>query len=86
MLALAISFGVYTVQQRWGHNIPASIWRSLKVGVDRRCICTFYDEIGQVISKDGKKTGIGMKLFERYMDDFNQAAIVPPPGSQYDNL
>ena len=27
-----------------------------------------------------------MKLFERYMDDFNQAAIVPPPGSQYDNL
>ena len=36
--------------------------------------------------KMARKAGIGMKLFERYMDDFNQAAIVPPPGSQYDNL
>ena len=31
-----------------------------------------------------KKAGIDMKLFKRYIDDSNQAAVVPPPGAKYD--
>ena len=30
-----------------------------------------------------EKSGIKMKLYERYVDDSNQVAIVPPPGSVY---
>ena len=30
-----------------------------------------------------KKLGIGMQLYERYVDDSDQTAVVPPPGSVY---
>ena len=32
-----------------------------------------------------RKSGIKMKLYERYVDDSNQVAVVPPPGSIYDD-
>ena len=31
-----------------------------------------------------KKAKIQMELYERYVDDSNQVAVVPPPGSKYD--
>ena len=31
-----------------------------------------------------KKAKIQMELYERYVDDSNQVAVVPPPGSRYD--
>ena len=31
-----------------------------------------------------RRAGIDMQMYERYVDDSNQVAVVPPPGSQYD--
>lgn len=31
-----------------------------------------------------QKAGMQMKLYERYVDDSNQVAVIPPPGSTYD--
>ena len=31
-----------------------------------------------------KMAGIDMQMYERYIDDSNQVAVIPPPGSQYD--
>ena len=39
--------------------------------------------MGQDI-RTGFKTGVKMRLHERYVDDSNQGAEVPPPGSKYD--
>ena len=33
-----------------------------------------------------KKAGMEMVLYERYVDDSNQVAVVPPPGSKYDKV
>jgi hypothetical protein len=33
-----------------------------------------------------KKSGLDMTLYERYVDDSNQAAVVPQPGARYDVL
>ena len=33
-----------------------------------------------------KKAWLEMPLYERYIDDSNQVAIVPPPGSKYDTV
>ena len=32
-----------------------------------------------------KAAGVDMKMYERYIDDSNQVAVVPPPGSWYDS-
>jgi hypothetical protein len=31
-----------------------------------------------------RKAGMNLKMYERYVDDSNQVAIVPPPGAKYD--
>ena len=32
------------------------------------------------------KAGMNLQMYERYVDDSNQVAIVPPPGAQYDSV
>ena len=34
--------------------------------------------------KKVRKAGLNMPIYERYVDDSNQIATVPPPGSKYD--
>ena len=36
--------------------------------------------------KKARKAGIRMEMYERYVDDSNQIAIVPPVGSRYDPI
>ena len=31
------------------------------------------------------KAGMNLQMYERYVDDSNQVALVPPPGTKYDN-
>ena len=31
-----------------------------------------------------RKAGLVMPVYERYVDDSNQVAVVPPPGAKYD--
>ena len=38
----------------------------------------------RVYQKMFKNAGLKMRLYERYVDNSNQAADVPPPGSKYD--
>ena len=38
----------------------------------------------QMYLKKGREAGIEMYLYERYVDDSNQVAVVPPVGSRYD--
>ena len=35
---------------------------------------------------DVKKAGMDLKMYESYVDDSNQVAIVRPPGVKYDSM
>ena len=41
--------------------------------------------MGLEISEHGEDSGMTMRMFKRYVDDSNQAALVPPVGTKYDS-
>ena len=50
-------------------------------GAVARPFMLMYDDL---YLKKVQKAGIDMMMYERYIDDSNQVAVVPPPGSRYD--
>ena len=50
-------------------------------GAVARPFMLMYDDL---YKKRVKTAGIELKMYERYIDDSNQVAVVPPPGSKYD--
>ena len=50
-------------------------------GAVARPFMLMYDDL---YKKRVRKAGIEIKMYERYIDDSNQVAVVPPPGSRYD--
>ena len=45
---------------------------------------TFMLRWDQLYKAFVKKSGVDLLMYETYVDDSNQVAIVPPPGSRYD--
>ena len=89
MFALAVSFGVQAclsihtykvVDVMYLHSSGGPIGLELSGAVSRpfmMCWDIKYLDMA-------KMAGIDMKMYERYIDDSNQVAVIPPPGSQYD--
>ena len=89
MLALAISYGVHTALS--SHTYCVGDEKYLQVsggpigleltGSVSRAYMLRWDKL---YLQKVKRLGLKMTLYERYIDDSNQAAEVPPPGSIFD--
>ena len=64
--------------------VPAVCWWTYRVGADRAVARPFMLRWDKMYLHSVKKAGIEMKLYERYVDDSDQVAEVPPPGARYD--
>ena len=88
MLSLAVSYGVHTALSN--HTYCVGDEKYLKMsggpiglqltGAVSRAYMMRWDRM--YLSKV-KKSGIDMLLYERYIDDSDQSAVVPPPGAMY---
>ena len=63
----------------WGGTVYQQL--ELTGAVARPFMLLMYDDL---YLKSVQKAGIEMLMYERYIDDSNQVAVVPPPGSKYD--
>ena len=89
MLALAVCFGVKTVLSNHTYRMGDLTYLQASggpiglelTGAVARPFMMCWDKryLEQV-----RKAGIDMELYKRYIDDSNQLAVVPPPGSRYD--
>ena len=90
MLALAISHGVYTTLSSHTYRVGDTMYQQMAggsiglelTGAVARPFMLMYDD--QYL-KNVQRAGIDMLMYERYIDDSNQVAVVPPPGSRYDS-
>ena len=89
MLALAISHGVYTTLSSHTYKVGDTIYQQMAggsiglelTGAVARPFMLRYDDLYKTRVREA---GLDLMLYERYIDDSNQVAIVPPPGSKYD--
>ena len=89
MLTLAISVGVETVLS--GHTYMIGDDRYLQteggpIGLELTGAVSrpFMQKWDQLYAEKAENAGIPMRMYSRYVDDSNQIAVVPPPGSRYD--
>ena len=91
MLALAISYGVYTALSSHTYCVGdvqflqmsgGPIGLELTGGVSQAYMLRW----DKLYLKKVKRVGIDMPMYERYIDDSNQSAGVPLPGSKYDDV
>ena len=89
MLALAVSHGVYTTLSCHTYKVGDTMYQQMAggsiglelTGAVARPFMLMYDDL---YKKSIRTAGIELKMYERYIDDSNQVAVVPPPGSKYD--
>ena len=88
MLALAVAFGVQATLSSHTYMVGDTIFHQMAggpiglelTGAVSRPYMLRWD---RMYLKKVKKAGIDMNLYERYVDDSNQSAVVPPPGAKY---
>ena len=88
MLALAVSHGVYTALSNHTYCLGDQIYLQVSggpiglqlTGAVSRAYMMRWDK--QYLDKV-QKSGIAMKMYERYVDDSDQTAVVPPPGAVF---
>ena len=89
MLALAVSYGVYTTLSSHTYCVGDKKYLQMSggpiglelTGAVSRAYMMRWDTL---YLQKVKKAGISMLLYERYIDDSNQSAVVPSPGATYD--
>ena len=90
MLALAVSFGVKTVLSNHTYTVGdvkylqtagGPIGLELTGAVSR----PFMMRWDKMYLDRVRRAGIVMQMYERYIDDSNQVAVVPLPGAKYDS-
>ena len=89
MLALAVSHGVYTTLSCHTYRVGDTMYQQMAggsiglelTGAVARPFMLMYDNL---YKKRVQQAGIQLMMYERYIDDSNQVAVVPPPGSRYD--
>ena len=89
MLALAVSYGVYTAMSSHTYTVGDEIFLQssggpIGLGLTGAVARPFMLRWDRLYLKLVKKSGMEMLMYDRYIDDSNQAAVVPPPGAQYD--
>ena len=91
MLALAVSFGVQTCMANHTYRVGDTLHHQVEggpiglelTGAVSRPFMMHWDRL---YIKKTRKAGIMMEMYDRYVDDSNQIAIVPPVGSRYDPI
>ena len=89
MLGLAVSYGVHTNMSCHTYNVADDLYQHLAggsiglelTGAVARPFMLRWDYLYKI---SVRKAGMNLKMYERYVDDSNQVAIVPPPGAKYD--
>ena len=89
MLALAISVGVMSVMSNHTYKVGDIIYQQTEGGAIGLVLTTavnrpFMFRWDRMYLDRVRKAGVKMVVYERYVDDSNQIAKVPPPGSVYD--
>ena len=89
MLALAVSFGVQTAMSCHTYKIADDIYQQMaggSIGLELTGAVSrpFMLRWDQLYRANIKKAGLNLTMYERYVDDSNQVAVVPPPGAKYD--
>ena len=90
MLALAVSFGIKACMSNHTYKVGDVMYLQASggpiglelTGAVSRPFMMYWD---RVYLDMVKAAGVDMKMYERYIDDSNQVAVVPPPGSWYDS-
>ena len=89
MLALAVSYGVLTAMSHHTYKVADEIYQQMSggsiglelTGAVARPFMLRWDHLYKT---SVRTAGLEMPMYERYVDDSNQVAIVPPPGAIYD--
>ena len=89
MAALVISTGVWQIMSNHTYKVGDQCYLQAEggpiglelTGAVSRPFMMLWD---RVYLKMVKNAGLNMRLYERYVDDSNQVAEVPPPGFKYD--
>ena len=89
LLALVISAGVRMVMANHTYKVGDTIYHQSAGGAIGSELTgsvsrPFMIRWDRMYLEKVRKAGIVIKMYERYIDDSNQLAIVPPPGSRYD--
>ena len=89
MLALAVGHGVYTTLSCHTYKVGDKLYLQSAGGpigleLTGAVARPFMLRWDKMYLHSVKKAGIEMKLYERYVDDSDQVAEVPPPGARYD--
>ena len=88
MLALVVSYGVYTALSSHTYCLGDQMYLQVSggpiglqlTGAVSRAYMMRWDR--QYLDKV-KRSGISMMMYERYVDDSDQTAVVPPPGAVF---
>ena len=90
LLALAVSFGVQAVLSNHTYMVGDTMYHQSAGGpigleLTGAVARPFMMKWDKLYLERVRKAGLEMKFYERYIDDSNQAAVVPPPGARYDH-
>ena len=89
MISLAVTIGIYQVMSQHTYKVGdvchlqmegGAIGLELTGAVSRAFMMSWDKKYLEMV----RKAGIKMRLYKRYIDDSNQVADVPQPGSRYD--
>jgi hypothetical protein len=88
ILSLTVSYGVYTALSNHTYCLGDQMYRQVSggpiglqlTGAASRAYMMRWDR--QYLDKV-KRSGISMMMYERYVDDSDQTAVVPPPGTVF---
>ena len=89
MLGLAVSYGVQTNMSCHTYKVADDLYQQLAggsiglelTGAVARPFMLRWDYLYKI---SVRKAGMNLKMYDRYVDDSNQVAIVPPSGAKYD--
>ena len=89
MLALAITVGVQTVMSGHTYRIGDTVYLQTEggpIGLELTGAVSrpFMQKWDLLYLEKIRVAGILMRMYKRYVDDSNQIAVVPEPGSRYD--
>ena len=89
MLALAVGYGVYTTMSSHTYKVGDKLFLQSSGGpigleLTGAVARPFMLRWDKMYLANLKKAGMEMELYERYVDDSDQVAVVPPPGAKYD--
>ena len=89
MLALAISQGIRVCLENHTYKVGDRVFLQKEGGpigleLTGALSRSFMKRWDQIYLKKVKDAGMKMLMYERYVDDSNQVAVVPPKGTRYD--